>query len=96
MKQAKYEVTQKAFVPKTNVILKLDFSNEKLTDKDTPVNYDIAASYDKNDKKVTDDVGDIMKGIVYSLSEHVKEADKVKKKKEEGKSNDTSDETKED
>ena len=96
MKQAKYEVTQKAFVPKTNVILKLDFSNEKLTDNDTPVNYDIAASYNKNDKKVTDDVGDIMKGIVYSLSEHVKEADKVKKKKEEGKTNDMSDETKED
>lgn len=77
MKKAKYEMEEKVFIPKTNVILKLDFSNEKQL-----ANPDITTQFIKEGKPVSDTVGDIMQEIVYSLTDHLKEAKTVKEKKE--------------
>jgi hypothetical protein len=78
MKEAKYSIEENVFIPKTDLIINLNLSDEK--------NRDIVSSYTLPDSNNSETVGDIMKGIthtMYSLSKHVDEANKVKK----GKSN---------
>ena len=76
MKEAKYSIEENVFIPKTDLIINLNLSDEK--------NRDIVSSYTLPDANNSETVGDIMKGIthtMYSLSKHVDEANKVKKSK---------------
>ena len=73
MIKAKYYVEGDVFIPKTNVILKLNFSNEKQL-----ANPDITTQFIKSDQASNNAVGDMMQEIIYSLSNHKEEANKVK------------------
>ena len=74
MTSAQYEIEENVFIPKTNVLLTLNFSNEDNAKSDVSTRF-------KSRKSPSDDVvGDLVQEIIYNLSDHKKQANDVKKK----------------